>query len=89
MLSFGTFTIFLSDTGEIDQWLGDHPAVLGGVIVGACLILVISGLWGLKTGKTRSKFNTELTGSRAVTTSWLRIVGGLVFGAWGVYLFFS
>ena len=73
----------------LDSWLSAHPSVLGSIVLGVSLILVISGVWGLKSGKPRSKFNTELTGSRARWTSWLRIVGGLLFGAWSLFLLLS
>ena len=70
----------------LHRTLSDHPIAFGGLLLGVSLLLVISGVWGLKTGKACSESNLESTRRSARRTSWLRIFGGLLLGAWGVLL---
>ena len=52
-----------------NQWLREHPAVLGGgaLLIGAALLYF--GVVGLMTGKTKDKRGNELTGGVAAVSS--------------------
>jgi hypothetical protein len=47
---------------EFNQWLNEHPVVLGGVAIAVGLWLLVFGLPALVTGRTRSNAQPSPTG---------------------------
>src|SRR4051812_8766605 len=60
-----------------NQWLAEHPQVLGGAALVLALILIGLGVSALTTGKAATKRGPELEGGQAKAMG----VAWLVFGA--------
>jgi hypothetical protein len=67
----------LARNEEINQWLGENPAVLGGLFLVIGLVLLGFGIKDLATGKARGKWGTEMTGGMASLMGIVRLVGGI------------
>jgi hypothetical protein len=70
--------LFADRNAAINQWLEDHPAVLGLGAVALGLVLLGLGIAALKTGRAPTKRGRDLEGNqaRAMAFVWLTI-GGL------------
>jgi hypothetical protein len=55
----------LARNEEINQWLDEHPAVLGGGAILLGLVLVGFGVKALLTGRSRGKWGYEMEGPTA------------------------
>lgn len=70
---------------DLNKWLDENPAVLGGIFILLGFGIAGYGLYELKTGVTRDKKGRVIEGSGATAVTYIRIVVGSVFGLFGVY----
>ena len=68
-----------------NQWLDEHPIVLGSIALVLGLVLLGFGIAGLKKGTTADKRGKELSGGSAQAMSILRLVAGVVCTGFGLY----
>jgi hypothetical protein len=74
--------LFAKFEGE-NQWLAEHPLVVGGGAAVLGLILVGLGVWSLVTGKAPTKRGPDLEGGSAKVMSFIWLGFGalcLLFG---------
>jgi hypothetical protein len=77
--------LILARNEEINKWLGENPAVLGGIFLVIGLALLAYGVSDLVTGKARGKWGTEFTGGMASMMGIVRLVGGIGCVGFGVF----
>lgn len=77
--------LILARNEEINKWLGENPAVLGGLFLVIGLVLLGFGINDLVTGKARGKWGTEMTGGTASLMGIIRLVGGLGCAGFGAF----
>jgi hypothetical protein len=75
----------LARNEEINKWLGENPAVLGGLFFVIGLVLLGFGIKDLVTGKARGKWGTEMTGGMASVMGIVRLVAGVGCVGFGAY----
>jgi MFS family permease len=69
----------LADNEEINQWLDENPAVLGGILLVIGLTILTFGIVALATGRSRSKYGRKIEGPAAYAHgAALCAVGGVV-----------
>ena len=74
---------------EINEWLGQHPMVLGLIFLAIGLVVGGWGLYELSTGVAHSKRGKEVTGDTAKMLAIVRIVAGagcLLFALYKILL---
>lgn len=69
-----------------NQWLEEHPAVLGGGAIALGALLTFFGVVGLKQGTTTGKWGKEMSGGMAAITSTVRLVAGIGLIGFGIYV---
>jgi hypothetical protein len=77
--------LILARNEEINKWLGENPAVLGGLFLVIGLVLLGFGINDLVTGKARGKWGTEFSGGTASLMGIIRLVGGLGCAGFGAF----
>ena len=77
--------LILARNEEINRWLGENPAVLGGIFLVLGLVLLGFGIKDLATGKARGKWGTEMTGGMASMMGIVRLIGGIGCTLFGGY----
>lgn len=70
---------------DLNKWLDENPAVLGGIFILLGFGIAGYGLYELKTGVTRDKKGRVIEGSGATAVTYIRIIAGAIFGLFGVY----
>jgi hypothetical protein len=75
----------LARNEAINQWLNEHPAVLGGIFVALGLLLAGYGVYEIRTGITRDKYGNQVTGSWGRMLTNIRITGGIAALGFGLY----
>ena len=70
---------------EINAWLDQHPAVLGGIFLVLGLALVGYGLKALLTGQSRSKHGHQLEGPTAYAHGAVLAIGGVICTIFALY----
>lgn len=70
---------------DINKWLDEHPAVLGGLFMILGFGIAMYGVYELKTGVTRDKKGRVMEGSGATAVTYIRIIAGAIFGLFGTY----
>jgi len=55
----------LADNEEINKWLGEHPAVLGGGAILLGGVLLAFGVKALLTGRSQGKWGYQMEGPTA------------------------
>jgi len=68
---------------EINQWLSDHPGVLGSCAIVLSLVLLSIGIGAIVTGRASSKYGTEIKGNQA------RLYGFVIAGFGALCLLFG
>jgi hypothetical protein len=68
-----------------NQWLGEHPLVLGLGALALGGLLAAYGAYELKTGVAHGKYGSEHTGGMGKLLAWVRIVFGVVIVCFGLY----
>ena len=68
-----------------NRWLGQNPAVLGGIFIVIGGLLLYFGVRDLRRGVTRDKFGREVSGGMATLISVVRVIGGVVAGGFGLF----
>ena len=58
-----------------NQWLEEHPMVLGLIFLTIGVVLLASGIYSLTKGVTTDKRGNELSGGAAQAMSIIRLVG--------------
>lgn len=82
-------TINLCAQQSFNQWLSDHPAVLGLFLLTIGGILAASGVWELKKGVSKDKYGNEIKGKFGKIVSILRLVVGGGIACVGIYKLIS
>lgn len=77
--------LILARNEELNRWLSENPAVLGGVFLVIGLVLLGFGISDLATGKARGKWGTEFTGGMASMMGAIRLVAGLGCTGFGLF----
>jgi hypothetical protein len=77
--------LVLARNEEINRWLGENPAILGGIFLLIGLALLGWGISDLVTGKARGKWGTEMTGGTAAAMGIIRLVAGAGAAGFGVF----
>jgi hypothetical protein len=75
----------LARNEEINQWLNENPAILGGIFLVIGVVLLGFGISDLVTGKARGKWGTEMTGGMASLMGIIRLIGGLGCAGFGLF----
>jgi len=75
----------LARNEEINKWLGENPAILGGIFLLIGLVLLGFGISDLVTGKARGKWGTEMTGGMASMMGIVRLVAGIGCAGFGAF----
>ena len=70
---------------EANQWLDEHPMVLGSGAVALGLVLLGFGIVGLKKGTTTDKRGRQLTGGSAQAMNIVRLVAGVACVGFGLF----
>ena len=68
-----------------NEWLARNPIILSLIFGAIGAALLITGIMGLKSGVTRSKYGTQITGGSASFVSVIRVIGGVI--CFGVALY--
>ena len=77
--------MLLARNEELNKWLAEHPLVLGGLFLVLGLVLLGFGIKELLTGKSRTKWGTEIQGGMAAFAGVIRVVGGIGCIGFGAY----
>jgi hypothetical protein len=77
--------LILARNEEINRWLSENPAVLGGLFLLIGLALLGWGISDLVTGKASGKWGTQMTGGTALAMGVIRLVAGLAAGGFGAF----
>ncbi len=77
--------LILARNEEINRWLSENPAVLGGIALLLGLVLLGWGISDFVTGKAHGKWGTEMTGGTAKLMGIIRIVAGVGAAGFGVF----
>jgi hypothetical protein len=75
----------LARNEEINRWLSENPAILGGMFLLIGLAILAWGISDLVTGKAYGKWGTEMTGGTALAMGVIRLVAGIGFGGFGAF----
>jgi len=75
----------LARNEEINRWLNENPAILGGIFLVIGLVLLGFGISDLVTGKARGKWGTEMTGGMASLMGIIRLVAGVGCAGFGLF----
>lgn len=75
----------LARNEEINQWLAEHPLVLGAGAVVLGLVLLGLGASALLTGRAKSKRGADLTGTNAKLMGVIWAVAGAVCLLFGLF----
>jgi len=75
----------LARNEEINRWLNENPAILGGIFLVIGLVLLGFGISDLVTGKARGKWGTEMTGGMASMMGIIRLVAGVGCAGFGLF----
>jgi len=75
----------LARNEEINAWLEEHPAVLGGMFIVLGFVLLTFGLIALRTGRARGKWGNEMEGPTAYLHGGVLTIAGA--GSLGFALF--
>ena len=67
----------LARNDEINKWLAENPAVLGGIFLFIGLLLVGVGIRDVLTQSARGKWGTQMTGATATIVGMVRLIGGI------------
>lgn len=66
-----------------NQWLGEHPAVLGGIFLVLGVAILGWGIYEMRSGVAHTKYGKQVSGGTATALAVIRIVAGagcLLFG---------
>jgi hypothetical protein len=77
--------LILARNEELNRWLAENPAVLGGLFLVIGLLLLGFGISDVVTGKARGKWGTEFTGGTASLMGIIRLVAGLGCTGFGLF----
>lgn len=75
----------LDKDSPANQWLNEHPAVLGAGFLALGAILCIAGIRELRSGVAKDKYGNEVSGGLGRTMSVVRVVGGVAAAGFGLY----
>jgi hypothetical protein len=75
----------LARNEEINKWLAENPAVLGGIFLVIGLVLLGYGISALVTGKARGKSGAEMTGGMAALMGIVRLIAGAGCAGFGAF----
>jgi hypothetical protein len=78
--------LLLARNEELNRWLSENPAVLGGGALLLGLVLLGFGIKDLMTGKARGKWGEEMTGGMAAMMGIVRLVAGLGISGFGLFM---
>ncbi|WP_254507221.1 hypothetical protein [Anatilimnocola floriformis] len=70
-------TLLLARNEEINQWLNEHPLVLGLIFLALGALLGGWGIRELMTGVAHDKYGNAMTGGMGQMLAIVRIVGGV------------
>lgn len=82
------FFFVLARNEAINKWLYEHPLILGLLFLAIGVAVGASGLYGLMTSTTRTKFGDEVSGGRAKFLSVIRLLAGVACVLFGLYQMF-
>ncbi|MBS0265260.1 MAG: hypothetical protein JSS02_25225 [Planctomycetes bacterium] len=68
-----------------NQWLKEHPEVLGLIFLVIGAILAFTGVSSLMSGEARGKWGTRHSGGMARFIGLIRLVAGIGAGIFGIY----
>ena len=77
--------LLLARNEEINKWLSENPAVLGGLFLVIGLVLLGFGISDLVTGKARGKWGEQMTGGMASLMGIVRLIGGIGCAGFGAF----
>lgn len=77
--------LLLARNEEINKWLGENPAILGGLFLVIGLVLLGFGISDLVTGKARGKWGEQMTGGMASLMGIVRLIGGIGCAGFGAF----
>lgn len=70
---------------DLNQWLGEHPAVLGGIFIAIGLAVGGYGAWELYKGVAHDKWGNQMEGGMGNAMAGLRLVAGICCVGFGIY----
>ena len=79
------FLLARGDNRAINQWLEEHPLVLGAGAIALGLVLLLIGINALRTGQATTKRGTQLEGGQAVAMGWIWTAFGGICLLFGLY----
>ena len=77
--------LVLARNEEINRWLSENPAILGGLFLLIGLALLGWGISDLLTGKAYGKWGTQMTGGTALAMGIVRLVAGIGCAGFGAF----
>jgi hypothetical protein len=84
------FTQLLADSNdEINKWLGENPAILGGIFLVLGLVLLGFGVTAIVTGRSTGKYGHKMEGPMAHLHGAIMAIAGAGFSLFAIYKLIS